>query len=271
MIVFITISNFLRTISPIDKKPSIAGIYKSSLTVLSIKERERLALIREIFINPDALKISYKYNKLVRHTKRDYKFVYESSTPSYHANEKCSRLKSNFDNYEIPQEIRDKGEKECEKYIKWFSSNVHLLEQIDGRVKFLFLRKAMFELENDDIGDVHEINSGSTKVENTELNGIEKNIDDLIIRAIDFKRTPRNIDIIIDYGDDSNMILEDKSNQEILVEWHRLKKAIKDSLIQYYMIKYNPKLQFEDTLLEQVGFKKCTLCSVQIVADDLPF
>ena len=38
------------------------------------------------------------------------------------------------------------------------------------------------------------------------------------------------------------------------------KEPVKNLLIKYYMVKYNPDLEFKGSLLEQLGFKPCSKC-----------
>ena len=38
------------------------------------------------------------------------------------------------------------------------------------------------------------------------------------------------------------------------------KKPVKELLIEYYRIKFNPKMTFEGTILQQLGFKMCESC-----------
>lgn len=272
---FITISKFLSMVSLIDQKNSrfnINDLYKSSLTVLSIKERERLALVRELFKNPE-IQVSLKYNKFVKPVK-SYRFVRESSGSSYHTDESCSRLNSDYENYEIPDEIKKRGDAECQRYISWFLSHEYLLAEIGGHEKFIFARNSLFDLKDKDIGEVHENNSGVTYVENINLESLERDIDNLLEKAKAFKRAPLNVDVMIDYADESKTTgLNDKS-QAILNEWDGIKSAIKGKMITYLMVKFNPKLSFSKTLLEQIGFKKCSFCAEKTFGDmddDLPF
>ena len=61
--------------------------------------------------------------------------------------------------------------------------------------------------------------------------------------------------------EDKEITLTDKELRSFLNEYDtKFKKPFKDLLVQYYMVKYNPELQFEGTLLEQLGFKACATC-----------
>lgn len=257
---------------------SIDGIYKSNLTILSTKERRRLAIIKELFSNPEIAisSIFIKQNRV-----DTFSYVNEGGQPAYHSDSNCEFLHADLRTHEIPDEIknipnREEKIKKVVEYRKWFKLHKHMLDTKEGTEKFLFERFHHFNLKNvNEMLVKHEKNSGVTAVENINLETLERDIDALINAATKFKLEPKNRDVIIDYGDDSKIKLSDNTRQEILNKWHDYKSRLKSMMVDYFMVKFNPELNFSLTLLEQLGFKYCQRCAdaAQRVefTDDLPF
>lgn len=55
--------------------------------------------------------------------------------------------------------------------------------------------------------------------------------------------------------------LKDEALKDFLRSYeHTFKTPVKDRLIEYFRIKFNPDMKFEGSLLEQLGFKPCGAC-----------
>ena len=68
-------------------------------------------------INPERFFNEY-YVRIVNIDTREY--VRKEYPPAYHISRECERLNSDFHNYLIPKEIKERGDDEIKKYRAWF-------------------------------------------------------------------------------------------------------------------------------------------------------
>ena len=62
----------------------------------------------------------------------------------------------------------------------------------------------------------------------------------------------------------NNTKFSDETIKKFLKQYDiHFKRPIKDLLIEYYRVLYNPDLKFEGNLLEQLGFKPCRNCHIE--------
>jgi len=242
-------------------------LYKYPIYFLHKNEIDRLVKQREFLKDPENVFKIYKKKKSVD----SKKYIFEGAKPAYHTRADCINLNSNFNNYEIPTEIQEKGDAEIEKFRKWFKSNqIYLSEKPD---LFSLKLQIAFGLSIVPVLINHD-NSGLTELYNLNLNDLEEIIDSIIKAAGTFyKDNPDKQTIIKRFQkltflaytkneiklNDTNY--SDDELKSFLYEYDvRFKKPFKDLLLQYLMVKYNPELKFNGLLLEQLNFKKCHKC-----------
>jgi hypothetical protein len=270
---FITKSNFNSIISSLyevkkDKQVDDKDLYKWPVYFLSSAEAQRLLNQREFLKDPESAIKVYKKKDIVDNKK----YIYEGLQPAYHTRTDCKNLQSKFKNYEIPDEIKEKGDIEIQKFRKWFRDNQKYLEEKPD----LFAAKLQiaFKLTNLPKAVDHN-NSGTTEINNLNLKQLEDRIDTILRAAASFyKDNPDKQEILKRFQKltflgrkseeikDNNTCLSDSELKSFLNEYERdFKKPFKDLLLQYYMVMYNPDLKFDGLLLEQLGFKICNNCS----------
>ena len=242
-------------------------LYKYPIYFLHKNEIDRLVKQREFLKDPENVFKIYKKKKSVD----SKKYIFEGAKPAYHTRADCINLNSNFNNYEIPTEIQEKGDAEIEKFRKWFKSNqIYLSEKPD---LFTLKLQIAFGLSIVPVVINHD-NSGLTELDNLNLNDLEERIDSIIKAAGTFyKDNPDKQTIIKRFQkltflaytkneiklNDTNYTDDDLKS--FLYEYDVMfKKPFKDLLLQYLMVKYNPELKFNGLLLEQLNFKKCHKC-----------
>lgn len=250
-------------------------------------EIKEILAFKQLYKDPDNFFKYYKKRKPVD-TKT---YVYEGKYPAYHKESDCPRLTSSFTNVRIPEEIKKRGDEEIQKFRNWYKENSYLLEN-DKIDIFLERMRLRFNLERVP-EQVDYDNSGVESHESLELDELDLRIERLISNANDFYlRSYKNTTILDNFGKISFIYKGKKppynnntqySNEEI---WEVLKdfeenyKAnIKHLLKEYYRIKYNPELEFDGTILDQLGFQKCGYCFGRVdvdsfldyLDDDLPF
>lgn len=287
---YITKSNskrILRKIRLSDIGEIEGEVYKKPIYFLSKWETKYLLLMQSLLKEPEKFAIEV-YKPVVN--KDTFQYVYESEQPpSYHSNKECDRLTSKFKNFEVPFEIkarvREKAEKEgkteteienLEKqqvdiFRSWFKENFELFtNDTEGFLKKLDIR---WNVQRN-VNEIERDNSGVEIKENLNLGELEQEIDKIISEAGRFFNQNTDKQQIIRrfqkltflaykkeeiYGNDTE--LTDAELKEFLLEYDaKFKKPIKDLLIEYYRVKYNPDLSFEGTLLERLNFRPCSVC-----------
>lgn len=287
---YITKANSKRILRKINLNdiPDIAGeVYKKPIYFLSKWETKYLLLMQSLLKEPEKFAIEV-YHPVVN--KDTFQFVFESEQPpSYHSNKNCERLTSKFKNFEIPFEIkarvRERAEKEgkneqeiielekqqVEVFRAWFKENFELFKaDTEGFLKKLDIR---WNIQRN-VSEIERDNSGVETIDNLNLAELEAEIDKIISEAGRYfvnnkdkqhiiRRFQKLTFLAYRKGniDINDTELSDDELRQFLLEYDtKFKKPIKELLIQYYRVKYNPDLSFEGQLLERLNFRACSVC-----------
>ncbi|MCD8406304.1 hypothetical protein LNI88_11585 [Tenacibaculum dicentrarchi] len=293
---YLTKSNSLRIIASIDFKKignMNGNVYKRAIYFFSYYEKNNLLGLKELLRDPENFIREYY---IPIENKDKLKYVFEGGKPAYHSKHDCSRLNSKFTNFEIPEEIRERGKSEVEKFRNWFKKNQVLLEKPDIFIERLFLA---FKIRVNPKAIDYD-NSGVEIIENLNLQELESRIDKYISQAgqyfnnadIEKKEIIRKFQkfTFLAYSEseikNNDTRFSDSAIKKFLKQYDsHFKKPIKELLIEYYRVLHNPDLKFEGNLLEQLGFKSCKSCfedkiheqliarenSIESVKNDLPF
>lgn len=194
-------------------------------------------------------------------TSNRYLFTSASSAPSYHKSLNCKTLANDFENFEIPLEIRDKGVDQVNRFRDFAKENRGLLK--NGK-EYLFIQrlKDEFRLKC----DIHKIsfhNSGKVEVSKMSTPNIKENILQIIKRLEELRATEEGALSIRKYmfaPSTAARSLRDNRNlndtdREVLDH----KKNLLDLIIEFNIQK-SDGLNFSESLLQFYGFKKCGIC-----------
>jgi hypothetical protein len=262
-------------------------VYKKPIYFLSKWETKYLLLMRSLLKEPEKFAIEVYQPVVNRDT---FQYVYESEQPpSYHSNKNCERLTSKFKNFEIPFEIksrvREKAKKEgkTEKEINeleklqvdvfrsWFKENFELFN--NDTAEFLKKLEIRWNIQRN-VSEIERENSGVEIIDDLNLVELEAEIDKIIsesgryfVNNTDKQQIIRRFQKLtflaykkgdIDINDTE---FSDDELRQFLLEYDtKFKKPLKELLIQYYRVKYNPDLSFEGQLLERLNFRACSVC-----------
>ena len=242
-------------------------VYKHKLYIFSKNEENSLLAIQELFKNPEKY-----FNEIYNPMKvvDSKKYIYKEQQPAYHTSNKCDRLHSDFTNFELPLEIIERGEAEIERFRAWFIENRHLLEQPDA---FVMRLELAFKIKYNRKAINYE-NSGFSEFKNYSLEQLEKEIDSMIKEAGRYYYAhEKNTTILKVFGKFSGCAFSenplysnytgysDREVKSFLKDYHMtFKVPLKKLLIEYYRVKLNPKLEFAETFMDAIGFKKCGAC-----------
>lgn len=273
---FITIHNAYKIIAKSDfKNIDFQGqVFKYKLYLFSKHEENGLLAVQELFRNPE---VYFKdiYNPIV--TVDSKKYVYKEQKPCYHSNAGCERLHSAFTNFELPEQIKERGDAEIEKFRSWFIENQDLLA--NDAIAFVFRLEMAFKIKTNPKA-IHFENGGYTDFTNFTLAELEEKIDFLIKSAGRyFYANEMNTTILRRFGKCSGIAFSENelcgndtnySNNEVkmfLKDYHlKFKLPLKKLLVEYYRVKLNPELKFDQVTLDELGFRKCGKCKMQEVA-----
>lgn len=270
---YITIANSKRMISKLDpeKLKKFEGeVYKKPIYFFNQREKCILLALKSLLKDPNNFLIEY-YAKI--ETEDSLRYVIPEKEPAYHTDNSCKRLNSNYNNYEIPSIIREKGKDEVIKFRNWYTEFSHLLEE--DTVKFIYQLQIKFPY----VGEItpksiERKNSGFEIKENITVEEIEKEIDDLLRAAgAYYKNNPDKQNIIKRFGRftflgyyhqeiyKNETELNDEDLKTFLREYdENFKKPIKILISEYYKLTFNPDMTFEGALLENLGFRACKAC-----------
>jgi hypothetical protein len=250
------------------KNVNLAGqVYRFKLYMFSKYEENCLLAIQELMKNPENY-FKHIYDPIVINDSK--KYVYKEHQPAYHTYQDCSRLHSDFTNFELPQEIKERGDLEIERFRKWFLENQYLLETPDI---FVMRLKLAFGISYNPKSIIYE-NSGFAELDNYSIQELEDKIDFYIKEAGRyFYAEEKNTKILRAFGkvsgrgfldiplEGNNTGYSDYEVKHFLKDYHRkYKLPIRKLLIEYYRIKFNPDLKFAENYMEVIGFKKCECC-----------
>ena len=245
-------------------------------------EQQSLLVYKEFVMNPvKLLEIIHKDGNVEYRTYKkievvdNYKYVYEGKKPCYHHSLMCERLNAEFSNFTIPDVIKRMGIKKIEEFRHWFSEFKELY--FDDRSKFDYRLRMKFGISADIDIDVKAIaydNSGIREIENLDLTSLEQRINLVLKQAGRFYYAcPKNTTILKQYQSrtflwkniypslDNNTGFSDEEVKDFLKNYEQeYKNPIRILLQNYYRVKFNPELEMEGRLLDQLGFRSCTRC-----------
>jgi hypothetical protein len=266
---YITLANTNKIIFDSDLKGlDLEGqVYKMQIYFLSRYEESALLAIQELLKDPEKYFTTiYKPYK----PKDTFSFVYEGKKPGYHQYSCCPMLNSDYQNFPIPEQIKEKGQTAVIEFREWFKTVEHLLEKPDV---FVMRLKAKYGIETNPQA-INKDNSGNTAIKNETIEEIETRIDGLIKNAGRFYyASDKNKKILSRFSkwtflayktdpiDGNETGYSDEEVRKLLKEYDETyKRPLKSNLIEYYRLKFNPEIKMEGYFLEKLGFKSCGHC-----------
>lgn len=266
---FITLANTNKIIfnSDIQSLNLEGEIYKMRIYFLSSYEENALLAIQELLKDPE----NYFNEIYVPYEASDtFSYVYEGQQPAYHKYSCCPRLQSDYQNFEVPSDIKEQGPEMVQEFREWFETVKHLLEKPDV---FVMRLQARWGIETNPKA-INRDNSGSTVVDNFTIEELEEKINGLIKAAGRFYyKNGKNTEILKRFSkytylaykkDDiynNNTGYSDEEVKELLRYYdEEFKRPLKKYLIEYYRLKFNPDIKMEGYFLEKLGFHPCGHC-----------
>ncbi|MHA1692181.1 MAG: hypothetical protein ACTSU7_11185 [Candidatus Heimdallarchaeaceae archaeon] len=243
-------------------------LYKKKIYFYSKFEKNALLAIKELLENPEAYftDVYEAFEPLDTYT-----LVYEGRRPAYHNQLDCPSLSSDYENFEIPEEIREEGKTKVIEFRMWFESVRHLLE--DRPDAFVARLQARWGIHTN-VNAISRGNSGFLEMENITIEDLECRIDERIKSAARFYYKSEMTQAVLRrlsqytflaYKDEPISInhtgYDDETTKMLLKYYDKeFKLPLKKDLIEYYRLTLNPEVEMQGTYLKNLGFKPCGHC-----------
>ena len=283
---YISKSNFVRITTKYDIQVDTLNdaIYKRAIYFLSKVEINRILSIKQFLVNSKNELFKFTGNGFIQDS---YNYIHEESHHAkYHKDCQCKGLKSIYKDLEIPVEIKYiLGSEEIDysrinEFRAWFKQKE--ISELYYRDQNKFIDKLQIKFQLSNPPRPVELGNGEIKrVANYSEQEIENKIDDLIKKASSFyNQSEQNRDILVrnnfskktyyitsskyrkeELYIDGSMYTNEEIRKVIAQFYTKIKKPIIDYLIDYWIIKLNPTLNFNENILEQLQFESCKLCS----------
>jgi hypothetical protein len=281
--VFITKSTFKSIIAEVDiegipQKLLGENIFdKMGINYLNSFQVSNLLAFKYLSENPDKITLYQKQQDST--SLKDY-FLVKSSGKKYHLYPDCENIHKRFQNMIIPEVIRKKGPETCDLFREYltiefgkFSPNRY--NELKDLIIFKINNKFNVKLNTEDLNLVDLENSGSQITRDYSLEELESNIMSFATEYLELCRQhpdifpaftlrafltkiPEKIKFI-----PRDYYMHNRSEEflEILKSFfHKIQTPTYEMLKEYYMVCFNPELNFEGHLLEQLGLKPCQIC-----------
>lgn len=231
-------------------------------------------LIFKSFCKNTKLAASTFYRKLSK-PQDSYRYVQSEKSPSYHKDANCERLNAEFERITIPEEIREQGIEKVKEFRNWWKENETLRRE--NPIAFVAKLNIVFKTNINELKIEIKENSGVKQINNYSI----EEINDVIYKKFKelfswAKENKKREDIFIRFayisymGNSCKPIIHNHTSyteteiKEVLKYIHPRKLEIIQELKNLYLRTYNPKLEFEQSLLDELGFEPCAKCSCML-------
>jgi len=283
---FITKSNFIRITQEVKLQEEKVNeeIYKKKIYFFNKIDESKILSVKQFLINAEGGVFNFVATGFIHDS---YSFINEGAHHAkYHLDRNCKGLTSTYKDFEIPIEIKYKqGEQEIDvervtEFRKWF--NLPEIQDLflNDLKKFIIRLQVNFNLINPPTS-IELKSKGVQGISTLTEKELETEIDKLINSASAYyNASPMNREILVEHGfskktywvtskryrsmpiEKNDTSYSDQEIRTILLEFYNLiKKPIINLLIDYWIIKLNPRLDFNKNILDQLDFKSCNLCA----------
>jgi hypothetical protein len=266
---YISKSNLNKIINSVQSDSNyLDSLYHADLQFcLSNAETQFLTKAKTFFLSKDRLQLMFKKVEVTD----NLIFIFESSAPAYHLNDKCQRLHSNWFNYYLPMQIKSKGIEEIKRFRNFIRESVKKDKLELGSPALTLAIKAEFAISDIHFGRVEKNNSGvsifSKELEDANLTYINHALEKVYSDLLAFKDISDIHQKIygMRYFDPSKIKrltkFSSQEEKDIAEQFAELKAKLIIALIEAYK-KTNDfdHNEVEEGILMTLGFHKCSHC-----------
>jgi hypothetical protein len=192
------------------------------------------------------------------------RFLFLTGTPKYHTDNRCETLRADFENFEVPDEIVERGNEEVRRFRKFAQENRKLLSEQREDVFQMRLRSA-FRLTRP-LGKISAPNSGTTLAgqmkDSLAIDQVVARIHSAITKLETFRQTDEGKRAIKAYMYASTKVLFEQTNlSDVDRELLETKRDLISLVLQYHVMKHRGgAVTFSAKLLGLYGFEPCGVC-----------
>lgn len=266
---YISQSNLNRVINRVKGENLYLGdLYNADIQFcLSNAETGFLGKAKTFFLSADRLSLMFDPIEITD----NLSFIFASQTPAYHLSNQCQRLNSNWFNYYVPIEVRNRGVQEVLRFRKFISESIKRDNLYLGHPALTIALKAEFKILDTNFGRVEKNNSGvvafGDELEKANLEYITYALDTIYKELSVFKDQSNIHKKIYDmrYFDPNKIKRLTKfsspEEKEIAEQFAELKAKLIIALVESYKKENDfDQNMVEEDLLIQLGFHKCSAC-----------
>jgi hypothetical protein len=206
--------------------------------------------------NNENIRFDIETNK--RSINKKSRLIYLPNKPSYHYDENCKYLNSDYHNYDIPLEIKDE---DIEKYREFFLENIDLFNDYPDR--FYARVEIKFRTKIRNINTLDSKNTGITKISKYEhielINKIKSELDE--IKSDSYKDFINNI--YIPYMKVIEIQKKSEKNQKdiIVLKLNDLKFKMRNHIIELLILDaFEDEMKFKEDTIKLLGATVCRHC-----------
>lgn len=268
----------------VDKMDLDEALFRRRIYFLSKYERAELIAFR-MLVKEDEFFVDHVYTPIPIQDTGKFVFEYDGQKPSYHKFPTCFLINRDFENIEISDELKQRlveRNVSLKAFRRWaYDVLLPLFRKRDWEaIAFRIRSKFQVEVMRGDV--VQYDNSDIVSVENVALDELEHKIDQLISAAgryyYDHPEILRPFSKLSFLHKKDEPIegnhtgLSDEDLKAFLKDYHeRFKRPLIQMLKQWYMVSFNPDLEFKGNLLDQLNFKPCSKCKDSMAPPGTPF
>jgi len=196
------------------------------------------------------------------------KFLFVAGAPKYHFSGGCKTLGADFENFEVPDEVQNRGPEEMKKFREFALENRKLLSE--GREDVFCLRlKNQFHLTQP-LGKVSAPNSGTSSLavnDEIKIDDVVASIHKTIAKLEDFRATEEGRKYM--YAS-TKALYDSKKLGNIERELLETKRELINLVLNYHVKKEKGgAVTYSAELLKLFGFEPCGVCCQEEVRFDL--
>lgn len=249
-------------------------------SMFSQKERNQLLLFKAL-CKGETYVMKHLYKKIEKPID-SMKYVQAEKQPVYHSDPHCSAMMSDYERVSIPEQVITQGKDRIISFRKFWIRNTELREK-DMSAFLEKLNKEIAPQTPIRISDIDRItipNSGCERIkENRSVSEINEDIYRIWTELANWlKEDKKRLNICVNCGYLSwkgkrpepveSKILDrfrcsEAELKEQLAHIDSYKQQIREQLQELYMRTYISDLNFEDKLLDSLGFIPCHVCTIK--------
>lgn len=228
-------------------------------SVLSLKDAKELLKLKMICEKIDFSE-GFEIRDLEKYKSKIYIFQ-NKAPPKYHLDKNCEFLRSDYKNFLIPRDVRNRSAEEIKKFVDFCNSQSQRIIAKDP--KFIDELNNTFDLKLSSIEELILKNSGVHEISKMSETELRIFIHLSLSRCIEIIKENIQDKKIFAHYQYKTLTRNDLENEELkpqVLEYIENKLYLIEGLHNLYYKENDETVEFEASLLMLAGFEKCKSC-----------